>query len=176
MGTSNKDTIRGLNDLIRLDADAVELYQSAIERVDDSAVKSDLQAFRADHQRHITDLTRVVGDLGGEPAPAKQDLKGKALEAVTAMRSMTGTTGALKAMRMNEKLTNKTYDDAIADQDLPAMALAVVMRNRDDERRHLASIEQHLDRLGGTKLDPDRERPEAGGRIGGDLRTPTTRH
>lgn len=175
MGTSNKDTIRCLNDLIRLDADAVELYQSAIERVDDSAVKSDLQAFRADHQRHIVDLTRVVTDLGGEPAPGKQDLKGKALEAVTAMRSMTGTVGALKAMRMNEKLTNKTYDDAMDEEDLPAMALAIVTRNRDDERRHLASIEQHLTRLSGSKLDADRELPESG-RYGDDLRTPTTRH
>jgi len=170
MGTSNRETITCLNELIRLDADAVELYQSAIDRVDDAAVKADLLAFQRDHNTHISDLTRVVSDLGGEPEPAKQDLKGKALELVTAMRSMTGTEGALKAMRTNEKLTNKTYDDAAA-KELPPLARALITRNRSDERRHLAAIERHLERITGKKLDE--EAPEV---RAPEMQVPTWRH
>jgi hypothetical protein len=59
---------------------------------------------------------------------------------------VTGTVGALRAMRMNEKLTNKTYDKAVR-LDLPPMALEVVTRNLEDERRHLAAIENHIDRI-----------------------------
>jgi uncharacterized protein (TIGR02284 family) len=175
MGTSNEKIVDCLNSLIHLDADAVELYQSAIDRIDDDpSARSDLESFKADHQRHIVDLTRVVRNLGGEPASGEQDLKGKALEAMTALRSMTGTAGALKAMRMNEKLTNKTYDDAL-DQDLPAVALAIVTKNRDDERRHLAAIERHLERITGSK-DEDRDVSEVDGEYGDDLGEPTMRH
>jgi demethoxyubiquinone hydroxylase (CLK1/Coq7/Cat5 family) len=70
-------------------------------------------------------------------------LKGYLIEGFTALRSMTGTEGALKAMRTNEKITNKNYDKALS-QDLPADVAAIVRRNRDDERRHLEYIETAL--------------------------------
>jgi hypothetical protein len=59
---------------------------------------------------------------------------------------VTGTLGALKAMRMNEQLTNRSYDRA-AELDLPAGPRAFVIANLADERRHLAAIEAHIERL-----------------------------
>jgi hypothetical protein len=66
---------------------------------------------------------------------------------MTKLRSATGTIGALKAMRMNEKLTNRTYEKQVRGE-LPPIALEVVTRNLEDERRHLAAIEEHITRLG----------------------------
>ena len=52
--------------------------------------------------------------LGGNPPKRSVDLKGLLLEGFTALRSVTGTEGALKAMQSNEKTTNKKYQEALA--------------------------------------------------------------
>lgn len=161
--------IEKLNDLIELDFDAVKAYEEAIDRVDDAEVRADLEAFEADHERHTVDLGAVVRDLGGSPA-TKGDLKGLLIEGLTKLRSVTGTVGALKAMRMNEQLTNRAYDKAL-DHALSPIARAVVERNRDDERRHLAAIEAHIDRLRTLDdVDVDVEQPTVGSDLGRDDR------
>ena len=72
-----------------------------------------------------------------------------------------GTLGALRAMRMNEKLTNRTYDRA-SEVYMPPIGQAIVVENLTDERRHLAAIEAHIDRLSGKHFyDVDRVEREA---------------
>lgn len=144
---SDKDVIHTLNELIQLDFDATKIYDQAIERADDPIVREDLELFRADHERHIMELTRAVEELGGEALEVSRDIKGVLLEGMTKLRAATGTLGALRAMRMNEKLTNRSYDKA-AQKELPAGALGIVTRGLEDERRHLAAIEAHIDRYG----------------------------
>lgn len=144
---SDKDVIQTLNELIQLDFDATKIYDQALEHVDDPIVREDLELFRADHERHIVELTRAVEELGGEVEEVSRDIKGVLLEGMTKLRSATGTLGALRAMRMNEKLTNRSYDKA-AGKELPAEALDIVTRGLEDERRHLAAIEAHIDRYG----------------------------
>lgn len=157
----SKDTtafVDELNDLIQLDFDAVQAYQQAIDRIerDDAEVRADLERFRADHERHITDLGAAIRALGHEPKEVGRDLKGVLLEGMTALRSATGTLGALKAMRMNEKLTNKSYARA-AEVRLPLVAREVVARNLDDERRHLAAITAHIARLDASYIEDESE-------------------
>ncbi len=159
---NNEETIKKMNELIQLDADAILLYDKALEHIDDSRVKDDLESYKADHERHVGELTKVVFDLGGPAPPVDRDLKGTILMALTAMRSETGTKGALKAMRSNEKLTNKRYDE-VAGMELPAPAAAVVATGLADERRHLAGIEAHLERLkkeSGTTDEQDTDTAE----------------
>jgi uncharacterized protein (TIGR02284 family) len=144
------DAIEALNDLIQLDFDAVHAYKQAIEKIDDVIARMDLEAFQADHEQHISDLSQVVRMIGGEPVELGRDLKGVLLEGLTALRSVTGTLGALRAMKMNEKLTNRAYERAL-EMTLPAGAREVVLRNREDERRHLAAIEVHIARLAGER-------------------------
>lgn len=143
---ARKAAIEIMNDLIQLDFDAIQAYKQAIEKCKDVTARADLIAFQADHERHITDLSQAVRMLGGEPAGRGRDLKGVLLEGLTALRSVSGTLGALRAMKMNEKLTNRAYERTL-EAKLPGSARDVVLRNRDDERRHLASIEMHIDRL-----------------------------
>lgn len=159
MGTTNAKAIHTLLDLIQLDGDAIQLYDQALEHVDDPDVRVDLESFRADHERHVGDLTKIVFDLGGDVPPANLDLKGEILRVLTEMRSASGTKGALKAMRMNERLTNRAYEKVYAkvvDHQLPEAAVYVITRNLADERRHLDTIKAHLERLG----HPDEEEVE----------------
>ncbi len=155
---TDKDVIHTLNELIQLDFDATKIYEQAIEHADDPVVREDLEQFRADHERHIVELTRAVEDLGGEVEEVSRDIKGVLLEGMTKLRSATGTLGALRAMRMNEKLTNRTYDHA-ARKDLPAAAFEIVTRGLEDERRHLAAIEAHIDRYGQEREESVRHVP-----------------
>lgn len=143
---ARKHAIELLNDLIQLDFDAVKAYGQAIEKIDDGAARADLVSFQADHERHVRELSQVVRLMGGEPEGEGRDLKGVLLEGLTALRSVTGTLGALKAMRMNEKLSNRMYERALEAR-LPSAARDMIVRNREDERRHLAAIEGHVHRL-----------------------------
>jgi uncharacterized protein (TIGR02284 family) len=135
--------IEQLNELIQLDIDAVHAYQQAIDRIDVPGIAEDLEGFKGDHERHIDELSAAVRRLGGEPPKRTRDFKGYLIEGFTALRSITGTEGALKAMRSNERTTNKKYDEALSEP-LPPDIAALVRRNRDDERRHLQYIENAL--------------------------------
>lgn len=135
-----KDVLDRLQSLAQLDIDAVRAYSSAIERIDLPDVREKLISFRADHEQHISDLSGLIREMNAEPPKPTPDIKGFFIEGFTAIRSVTGTEGALKAMKGNEELTNKKYAEAL-ELELPSQVREVVQRNRDDERRHLEYIE-----------------------------------
>lgn len=85
----------------------------------------------------------MVEQLGGTPAKSR-DLLGFLIEGFTAVRSITGTEGALKAMRMNEMVTNSTYEKAAGNEIYPARIRTLIERNYRDEKRHLAWIEKQV--------------------------------
>ena len=140
-----KDVIKELNNLIQLDIDAIGAYEQAIDNVAELDVKSELTAFKADHTRHVSELSAEVRRLGGQPTERKKDVKGFLIQGFTAIRSATGTEGALKAMQSNEKLTNKNYGNAVQ-MNFPVDVMQVVERGFRDEQRHLAWIESALQR------------------------------
>ncbi len=140
---TNGQMVKELNALIQLDIDALRAYDQATQNIDAFAVKSRLSDFRSDHQRHITDLSPAVTRLGGRPPANKPDLKGFLIQGFTAIRSRTGTEGALKAMQTNEKLTNRTYAQAVS-MPFPDDIAAIVQRCAQDERRHLEYIDETL--------------------------------
>jgi uncharacterized protein (TIGR02284 family) len=139
----NNAMLKDLKELVQLDIDAIRLYDQALDNIDHPALHSQISSFQADHSRHVNDLSMVIRRLGGEPPKYAPDLKGILLEGFTAIRSMTGNEGALKAMRTNELLTNKTYDKARS-WDLPMDIRQLIERNYADEQRHLAYIEQAI--------------------------------
>jgi len=138
-----KKALDTLKSLMQLDIDAVHAYTQAIERITHRAVRERLTAFRGDHERHITDLSACIRRLGGEPPERARDFKGFIIEGFTALRSMTGTEGALKAMKGNEETTNKHYAQALT-VGFSAEVRDVVARNFEDEKRHLAYVEDAL--------------------------------
>jgi len=132
-----------LSKLIQLDIDAVYAYEQAIEHIDIPRVQSHLRTFQRDHERHILELSDFVLGLGEAPPERARDFKGFLIEGFTALRSLAGTEGALKAMVSIEEATNRIYREAL-DQDLPAAALAIVQGNYGDERQHLAYAKEAL--------------------------------
>lgn len=143
MAMDTQEMVKKINSLVQLDIDAIHAYQQAIEKIDVDSVKTQLKQFESDHQRHVSELSQVVRRLGGQPPEFQRDFKGFLIQGFTAMRSVTGTEGALKAMKTNENITNRNYDDALS-WDLPNDVKDVIRRNREDERRHLQYIEQAI--------------------------------
>lgn len=138
------DVVHKLNELLMLDNDAVRAYSSAIERITIPYVKERLTEFRGDHERHIRDLNDCIRRLGGEPKD-RPDFKGPFIQAMTALRSMAGNEQAIKAMKGNEELTNKKYSEALQTE-LPVQVVDVVRKNYQDEVKHLAFINECIDR------------------------------
>jgi len=141
---SDSEVGKKLVALAQLDIDAVRAYSQAIEKIDVQEIRGRLENFRSDHERHIRDLAPCITQYGEKPPEHSPDLKGFFIEGMTALRSVTGTEGALKAMRMNEQLTNARYEAALK-AELAPQVRQVVERNRQDEQRHLQYIERCLE-------------------------------
>jgi len=132
-----------LNDLLMLDHDAVEAYEQAITRMTSEPCRKKLREYQGDHRRHITDLKDCISRFGARPKDHR-DFKGVLIKGITALQAMAGDEMALKAMQTNERLTNRTYQDALDDLSMPEEVREIVGRNRADEARHLEWINQAL--------------------------------
>lgn len=132
-----------LKDLIQVDIDAVGAYEQALDKIEDPDIREHLVTFREDHQRHIIELSSYLMRNGKEPPKQSPDFKGFMIGGFTSLRSITGTDGALKAMKSNEKLTNKEYDEAV-NWELDPTARTIIEKGRKDEQAHLAYIEEQL--------------------------------
>lgn len=139
----NDKTISTLKSLVQLDYDAVLAYNQALDHIELADVHTQISAFRDDHERHITDLSKLLRDEGEAAPERSRDLKGFFIEGFTAVRSVTGTEGALRAMKTNEELTNRRYEQALT-VELSAEARKLVEKNFHDEQRHLRWIEKTL--------------------------------
>lgn len=137
------DTIDKLNDLIQLDVDAVQAYDHAIKNVEYDDIRKRFGEFQDDHRTHIRNLAEMVQQLGGTPVKLEPSLKGYLLEGLTALRSATGTKAALEAMKTNEKLTNRKYEEAVA-QNFAEGVMKLLRMNFAQEQQHLAYIEEIL--------------------------------
>lgn len=140
---NSEQLIKILSSLMHLDIDAVHSYEQVIEQIDIAEVKEELSEFRRDHERHVDQLENSIRELGGVPPERKRDLKGFIIEGFTAIRSRTGTKGALKAMLTNERITNKKYSECL-NNSMPENIRSLVDNNYKDEQRHLAYVEVTL--------------------------------
>jgi uncharacterized protein (TIGR02284 family) len=136
-----------MNDLIQLDVDASHAYAQAIKEIKEKDIQQQLIDFQGDHERHIKELSKLLKILGGEPIEPTRDFKGFVIEGMTALQSLMGTQGALKAMLTNEKITNKKYADALDHNGFTQEARQLIQNNFNDEKRHLEYIKQKLDEL-----------------------------
>ncbi|GFO53441.1 hypothetical protein GMSM_04480 [Geomonas sp. Red276] len=140
------DILNQLEKLIHLDVDATHAYDQAIKNVNEQVIKDKLIQFQADHRKHIDLLSAKVLELGGTPPELSSDFKGFIISGFTALRSLTGTKGALEAMETNERLTTSKYDEACK-LDFPVDIRTIVEQNYADEQRHLAFVREALQTL-----------------------------
>lgn len=144
---SNEEIIQLLKNLAQVDIDAKFSYEVALEKVPEDEIKNTIKTFKEDHERHITELNLHLNQLGVEPVEIKRDLKGMLIEGYTMMRSATGTKGALKAMQVDEKITNKAYAQALNNQNLPQTIRSLIEKNYNDEKRHLTYVTNILEQI-----------------------------
>jgi len=140
---NSQEIIKKLTSLVHLDADAARAYTHALDEIDEPAVHAQLVKFHDDHERHVLELSQAIRGLGGTPPQRTRDVKGYVIAGFTAIRSAMGPESALKALRSNEKLTNKTYANAIT-WELPPDIKGIVESNYRDEQHHLQYVEQSL--------------------------------
>jgi rubrerythrin len=136
--------------LIQLDVDATHAYDQAIKNVDDQAIKDKLILFQGDHRRHIDLLSAKVLELGGTPPELTSDFKGFFISGFTALRSLTGTKGALEAMETNEKLTTSKYQDS-SQLVWPTDISSIIQSNLADEQRHLSFVREAISTIVAAK-------------------------
>jgi uncharacterized protein (TIGR02284 family) len=140
------DILDNLEKLIHLDVDATHAYDQAIKNVNEQVIKDKLIQFQADHRKHIDLLSAKVLELGGTPPELTSDFKGFIISGFTALRSLTGTKGALEAMETNERLTTSRYEEACK-KDFPVDILSILQSNYADEQRHLSFVREALQTL-----------------------------
>jgi uncharacterized protein (TIGR02284 family) len=140
---TQEEIIVQLNSLIKLDYDAARAYDQAIDEIDVPTIRDQLTQFRNDHERHVSNVSSLVRRYGGAPAERSRDLKGFLIEGMTAIRGKGGTESALNAMRSNERLTNKNYQQAV-NLNMPSDINEQLDRNFADEQRHLEYVEQAI--------------------------------
>jgi hypothetical protein len=139
-----KDLVKKLESLAQLDTDAVRVYDEALEHTKDDAVSSAFREFQSEHRYHAERLSDEIVRLGGEKPDLKVDLAGHLADWVTAIRSARGTEGALHAMQTAEKYHNRHYGEAVTWDVGDDEAATLLRRFDDDEKRHLAFVEEHL--------------------------------
>lgn len=137
------DILDNLEKLIQLDVDATHAYDQAIKNVKEQVIKDKLIQFQSDHRKHVDLLSAKVLELGGTPPELTSDFKGFMISGFTALRSLTGTKGALEAMETNERLTTSRYEEA-SKLEYPVDVLAIVRSNYADEQRHLSYIREAI--------------------------------
>jgi len=134
-----------LEDLMQIDHDAVRVYEQALEHVDDPELHGELERVAQEHRRHLTEMAALIRQLGGHPGEIRRDATGVLLEGMTLLRSATGTLGALRALRTDEKVLVDRYEKAL--DGAPDSMLALASRHWHDECRHLALLDLHIARL-----------------------------
>jgi uncharacterized protein (TIGR02284 family) len=138
--------IEVLNDLLIVDNNAVGLYDKVLEKLDRDDLRSQVESFRGDHQRHIRDLSQAVRGLGGTPRNDTSFVGPMAKTFTSVTAALMGNKGALQGLMQGEEYTTSNYDKVNLDlfsEDIRS----IIMRNRDDEHRHLQWVKDALKRI-----------------------------
>ena len=135
-----------LEEIVQVDIDAAHAYDRAINQIQDDIIRERLANFRDEHRKHIIRLVQEITSRGGSPLDPTPDVKGYLMQVFTALRSVSGTRGALAAMKLNEELTHAKYAEVFP-QDFPEDVKEVLRSNLSDEKRHLDYIANNLKSL-----------------------------
>ncbi len=141
-----EDLLHRLKSLAQLDTDAVHVYDEALQHAEDERVHEMFGRFQGEHRYHAEQLSQTIVRLGGETPELKVDMMGHLADWVTTFRSMRGTVGALHAIRTAEHFHNHRYSEAATWEVEDAETATLLQRFYEDEKGHLAFVEERLDK------------------------------
>lgn len=145
------EMIKKLTSLAQMDRDAVGVYDEAIKHVTDDDVLTKFKAFRAQHDYHVKAIGDAIQARGGGVPDLDMDFMGRMADWVTALRSRSGTEGALKAMKTAEDYHNKRYTEAHGWDLGNADLIEMLERFHGDEKMHLQYVEERLAQAAAAK-------------------------
>jgi rubrerythrin len=137
------DEIVALLAVARLDLEVAEAYQIATAELESGPLASMLTGFSDEHRRHADDLLAFARRHDTRAEIARPDPQRSVLLGLASAVGGLDPVAAVEAMIGNELLTSTTYDTGlwvVSDEE----ALAIVKRNRDDERRHLDALTRYM--------------------------------
>lgn len=140
----NKEIVEKLSSLMKLDYDAAQAYEKAIENISETDIKAKIRKYHDDHMRHVDNLSDLITRFGGTPPERSTGIRGLFLSGTTALTGLTGTGGALRGLQSGEKITNRSYSDAVH-QDFPLDVKTVLENNFRDEQVHIDYINGMLE-------------------------------
>lgn len=135
MNKSKEEVINTLCEIIKYDIGTVFSYNQALNHIDDEAIYASIESLRDDHIRHVHILTIKIESLGGKP-PNMYDC----LQALTSLKGVLGTRGALKAMKRNEALISIVYKNALSMKNIPQDIMNIIIEHYKDEKCHMKYI------------------------------------
>ena len=118
-------------------------HDRALGETPDGIICSRLTEFRDNHRQHISVLSDQIRALGGKAPKLSRDFKGYVIEAFTALRTVTGMKGALKALKTTEEITNRYYGQVVS-KDVPPDLKEILRKHFSDEKIHLDYINSNL--------------------------------
>ena len=124
-----------LQKLCELDFDAIEAYDEAIKRLDDKGIADKLAQYRSDHVSHTEALNGLLQARNEEKVNGP-DAKRFLTEGKVVIADLMGDKAVLKAMVANEKVTVKTYEEALENDSLSVEETTQITKHYDDEKRH----------------------------------------
>jgi len=131
--------------LEQMDAEAAVAYEVAAASMGDEEIAQMLRNFAKDHRQHVSDIRRLLAELGGELSLASADPETATFAMMAEALSELGPSASLRAMVASEQFTNSVYETALELITQPA-ARSVLERNFGDELRHLKTLLRLLGR------------------------------
>lgn len=107
----SKNDLDILNDAFKHEIAAQYAYQDVLQHITSTTYKNQINDFLKDHNRHLQALKEIIQKETNELPEESRDWKGLLLSGYTAVRSLTGEDGALKALQTAEHNILKMYQE-----------------------------------------------------------------
>lgn len=142
---SSEKVISKLSDLVALEYNAIETYEAAIERLENLDYRAKMTEFLGEHERHLMGLCDAIIQEGGTP-PDGGNYKQFLTKGPVIIAGIGGDKSVLKAMLLNEGLTNKLYENA-NDEIFPGYIQLMLKQALGDVRHHRVWIKSAREQL-----------------------------
>jgi|SRR5690554_3215056 len=137
--------IAKLQDLAALEFNTIETYEAAVERIENLDYRARLTEFLGQHERYLMALCEAIVQEGGTP-PEGGDYKEFLTKGPVLIAGVGGDKPLLKALLLNELLTNKLYEKATQDV-FPGYIQLTLKQILASVRHHRVWIESAIDEL-----------------------------
>lgn len=128
---NNADMVKGLNKLIRLNADILASLEDLPDELEDSILREGTRELSAMHKRHIKSIGDTVRTLGGSADGT--DWRHWITESKIAVGKLSGDAGMLRAIYSEEKKLQAEYERKL-DELSPSPESVEVIKCAREER------------------------------------------